>query len=62
MVTATKIQTDIMNALESLGFAPQPDESDVVGGPMKLAANDEALDALKGKTVTVDSDGSVAVG
>ena len=59
---ATKVQTDIMQALEALGFVYQPDESKKVGGPMDFTASDEALDVLKGKTVTVNSDGSVTVG
>jgi hypothetical protein len=31
----------------------------VIGGPQKYTASDAALDALKGKTITVNSDGTV---
>jgi hypothetical protein len=58
---ATQVQSQIVGALESLGFVLQPDQSGKVGGPENLTAKDEVLDALKGKTVTVNPDGSVTV-
>jgi len=59
---ATQIQSQVAQALVSLGFAIQPDQSGRVGGPENFTASNEALDALKGKTVTVNPDGSVIVG
>lgn len=58
---ATKVQTDIMRAFEVLGFAPQFSEQQKPGSPMKMAATNEALDALKGKIISVEASGSATV-
>ena len=58
---STPEESLVMMALQSLGFEMKPSNSKIVGGPADLVASNAALDRLKGKTVTVDGDGSVTV-
>jgi len=58
-VGATRNQTITTGALGTLGFEVVP--SEVVGGPVQMTVTDEALDALKGKTVEVDGEGKVKI-
>lgn len=55
---ASQVQTQIASALEKLkleGNSSQP------GGPIEFQVTDGTLDFLKGKTIVVNSDGSVEV-
>ncbi len=59
---STKVQADVAKVLDALSFEFQRDPSGKVGGPQNYTATSAALDALKGKTVTVDGDGSITIG
>ncbi len=58
---ATEIQSHILPALEALQFQVVPDDSGKVGGIIEMTATDEALDALKGKTVEIHPNGTVTL-
>lgn len=56
----TRDQNLVVNALQTLGFEVLPPEGEPpykTGEPTKLKIADEALDALKGKTITVGGEG-----
>ena len=59
---ATQIQGTVSSALGTLGFeSPPTDGPPVMGGPIVLKLSDGAADALKGKTVKVNGDGTVTI-
>ena len=59
---ATEAQTTVAGALTDLGFERVEPKRPVMGGPQEFRLNEDAAERLAGKTVTVDSDGSVRVG
>jgi hypothetical protein len=58
---STQLQAQISAVLTALGFEGQRDPSGRVGGPQDYKISDAALDALKGKTITIDGDGTTTV-
>ena len=58
-LVTTLNQNIVGQALAALKFEMVPDSEP--GGPEQYTITDEALDALKGKTIEVDGDGKVTV-
>jgi hypothetical protein len=59
---STQLQAQVGAVLTALGFEGQPpDPPGVVGGPQNFKISDAALDALRGKTITIDGDGTTTI-
>lgn len=57
---ATQIQSAVSSALQELGF--EVAGTGMPGSPVELKVTDNALALLKGKTLTIDSNGQVVIG
>jgi len=56
-------QQFVARIFDGLGFEVIPPENPkVMGGPIKYRVTDEALESLKGKSFSVNSDGTVSDG